>query len=291
MKMNKFNTVCIVGKYKSSEVQRPVAQIIDYLQGEGVSCLVDDLTAQQLSDMHVESGPIDQMVQRSDLVVVLGGDGTLLGLARTVAKYDVPLLGINLGRLGFLADISLNKMVASLRAVQNGEYSLDERTILELSTDHEPGKGIWALNDISVGKGQSGSLVQLKVTIDGEFAYNLRSDGLVVSTPTGSTAYALSAGGPIISPDVNCILLVPVCPHSLSNRPIVIPGTACVEIQIIEAIDARVHVDSHTHFDIKEGGRLKVQVAKQRVKLIHSNGHDYFGTLREKLHWAETMGS
>lgn len=244
--MNKFNRVCIVGKYKSAEVQRPVSQIIGFLQGEGVDCLVDDMTAQQLTEINVECGPIDDVVSRSDLVVVLGGDGTLLGLARTVAMHNVPLLGINLGRLGFLADISLNKMVASLRAVQRGEYITDNRAVLEVSTESEPEIGIWALNDVSIGKGESGSLIQMKVTIDGEFAYNLRSDGLVVSTPTGSTAYALSAGGPIIAPGVDCILLVPVCPHSLSNRPIVISGTSKIEIELIEAIDARVHIDSHT---------------------------------------------
>ena len=129
-----------------------------------------------------------------------------------------------------MADISLDKMVDSLRAVQQGEYVIDDRVMLDVRIDDEPGTGVWALNDISVGKGQSGSLIQMKVTIDGEFAYDLRSDGLVVSTPTGSTAYALSAGGPIIAPSVDCILLVPVCPHSLSNRPIVIPGSSIVEI-------------------------------------------------------------
>ena len=289
--MNKFNRVCIVGKYKSAEVQRPVSQIIGFLQGEGVDCLVDDMTAQQLTEINVECGPIDDVVSRSDLVVVLGGDGTLLGLARTVAMHNVPLLGINLGRLGFLADISLNKMVASLRAVQRGEYITDNRAVLEVSTESEPEIGIWALNDVSIGKGESGSLIQMKVTIDGEFAYNLRSDGLVVSTPSGSTAYALCDGGPIIAPGVDCILLVPVCPHSLSNRPIVISGTSKIEIELIEAIDARVHIDSHTHLNIGEGGRLRIEVATPRVRLVHPSGHDYFGTLREKLHWAGTMGS
>lgn len=289
--MNKFNRVCIVGKYKSPEVSRPVSQVINFLQGEGVHCLVDELTAEQLSGVKVDSGPMDDVVSRSDLVVVLGGDGTLLGLARTVATHNVPLLGINLGRLGFLADISLNKMVASLRAVLQGEYVIDERVMLEVSVDNEPGAGVWALNDISVGKGQSGTLIQMKVTIDGEFAYNLRSDGLVVSTPTGSTAYALSAGGPIIAPSMDCVLLVPVCPHSLSNRPIVVPGSSKIEIEIMEAVDARAHVDSHTHLNIQEGGRLLIQVAESKVRLVHPEGHEYFGTLREKLHWAGTMGS
>ena len=289
--MNKFNRVCIVGKYKSPEVSGPVSQVINFLQGEGVHCLVDELTAEQLSGVKVDSGPMDDVVSRSDLVVVLGGDGTLLGLARTVATHNVPLLGINLGRLGFLADISLNKMVASLRAVLQGEYVIDKRVMLEVSVDNEPAAGVWALNDISVGKGQSGTLIQMKVTIDGEFAYNLRSDGLVVSTPTGSTAYALSAGGPIIAPSMDCVLLVPVCPHSLSNRPIVVPGSSKIEIEIMEAVDARAHVDSHTHLNIQEGGRLLIQVAESKVRLVHPEGHEYFGTLREKLHWAGTMGS
>ena len=268
-----------------------MSQVINFLQGEGVHCLVDELTAEQLSGVKVDSGPMDDVVSRSDLVVVLGGDGTLLGLARTVATHNVPLLGINLGRLGFLADISLNKMVASLRAVLQGEYVIDERVMLEVSVDNELGAGVWALNDISVGKGQSGTLIQMKVTIDGEFAYNLRSDGLVVSTPTGSTAYALSAGGPIIAPSMDCVLLVPVCPHSLSNRPIVVPGSSKIEIEIMEAVDARAHVDSHTHLNIREGGRLLIQVAESKVRLVHPEGHEYFGTLREKLHWAGTMGS
>lgn len=287
--MKKFKKICVVGKYRSGDAMSPIYKLIEFLMQQKIGVSIDSDTAQQLSLSNVESGPLNEVVSGSDLTVVVGGDGTMLSLARTVADLNVPLLGINLGRLGFLADISLARMVESLSAVLNGEYVSDERLLLEANISSSNGPGILALNDISISKGYGGGLMQMKVTIDGKLAYNLRADGLVVSTPTGSTAYALSAGGPIIAPSVECILLVPVCPHTLSNRPIVVPSSSRIEIMVTDASDARLHIDSHSHLDVEEGERLTIKYTEKRVCLLHPAGHDYYNTLREKLRWAGTM--
>jgi NAD+ kinase len=287
--MNKFTKVCIVGKYRSTEVSEPIHQLMSFFQAENISYKVDSETAAELGLVDVDSTDVEVAAAWADLVVVVGGDGTLLSLARSVATHKVPLLGINLGRLGFLADISLSDMVESLRSVVRGEYEIDSRVLLETQIGGRGGSEVWALNDISIGKGHGGGLMQMEVLIDGRLAYNLRSDGLVISTPTGSTAYALSAGGPIIAPSIDCMLLVPVCPHTLSNRPIVIPGDSSVTIKVTGATDARVHIDSHTSLDIVEGEQLSISAAKEKVQLVHPLGHDYFATLREKLRWAGTM--
>ena len=285
-----FKKVALIGKYKSVDIAKSMQAVVDFLRERKIDVVMEDQTCAQLNLSDIESGPLGGIVKDSDLVIVLGGDGTMLGVAGVVAEANrAPLLGINQGRLGFLTDISVETMLDSLHAVISGEFEIDERLMLKVGLEERSHRTIYALNDISVSKGQSGSLMEMEVTIDSKLAYRLRADGLIVATPTGSTAYALSAGGPILDPSLSAISLVPVSPHTLSNRPIVIPGESSVEITLTEGIDARMHVDSHTHLDIGTGARILISRAENPLRLIHPQGHDHFRTLREKLRWASLL--
>ena len=285
-----FKKVALIGKYKSVDIAKSMQAVVDFLRKRKIDVVMEDQTCAQLNLSDIESGPLGGIVKDSDLVIVLGGDGTMLGVAGVVAEANrAPLLGINQGRLGFLTDISVETMLDSLNAVISGEFEIDERLMLKVGLEERSHRAIYALNDISVSKGQSGSLMEMEVTIDSKLAYRLRADGLIVATPTGSTAYALSAGGPILDPSLSAISLVPVSPHTLSNRPIVIPGESSVEITLTEGIDARMHVDSHTHLDIGTGARILISRAENPLRLIHPQGHDHFRTLREKLRWASLL--
>jgi NAD+ kinase len=285
-----FKKVALIGKYKSVDIAKSMQAVVDFLRERKIDVVMEDQTCAQLNLSDIESGPLGGIVKDSDLVIVLGGDGTMLGVAGVVAEANrAPLLGINQGRLGFLTDISVETMLDSLNAVISGEFEIDERLMLKVGLEERSHRTIYALNDISVSKGQSGSLMEMEVTIDSKLAYRLRADGLIVATPTGSTAYALSAGGPILDPSLSAISLVPVSPHTLSNRPIVIPGESSVEITLTEGIDARMHVDSHTHLDIGTGARILISRAENPLRLIHPQGHDHFRTLREKLRWASLL--
>jgi NAD+ kinase len=285
-----FKKVALIGKYKSVDIAKPMQVVVGFLRQRKIDVVMEDQTCAQLNLSDIESGPLGDIVKESDLVIVLGGDGTMLGVAGVVAEANrAPLLGINQGRLGFLTDISVETMLDSLNAVISGEFEIDERLMLKVRLKERVHPIIYALNDISVSKGQSGSLMEMEVTIDSKLAYRLRADGLIVATPTGSTAYALSAGGPILDPSLSAISLVPVSPHTLSNRPIVIPGESSVEITLTEGIDARMHVDSHTHLDVGAGASILISRAENPLRLIHPQGHDHFRTLREKLRWASLL--
>jgi NAD+ kinase len=215
----------------------------------------------------------------------------MLNIARMLAPHDVALVGVNQRRLGSLTDLSMDTMIESIGSILDGNFVTDSRMLLE-SDVHlrgEPPRKVLAFNDVSVNKGADGSLIELEVHIDGRFLYNLRSDGLIVASPTGSTAYALSSGGPILYPSLSCIALVPVSPHTLSNRPIIVSGDARIEITMHKSVDARVHFDSHSRFELREGDRIIVRCCSHPIRLLHPEGHDYYHMLREKLHWSETL--
>jgi NAD+ kinase len=249
-------------------------------------------------DTAAESGVADFPVvdfagvgTRADLAVVLGGDGSMLSAARALAPQGVPLVGVNQGRLGFMTDIALGAMTEAMGRILAGEHSLESRTMLA-ATVSRAGQSILAanaLNDIIVSKGGSGRLIEMIVRVDGQFVYDLRSDGIIVATPTGSTAYALSAGGPIIQPSVPALALVPICPHTLSNRPIAVGETATIELTLKRAADARLHFDGQPQFDLQEGDCVAVRRADHAVKLVHPPGYGYYAMLREKLRWSESL--
>jgi len=284
-----FKTVGLIGKYKSPEIAGPLLKLGDFLAGRGVKVLIDRLTASHIGDSKYPVLALEDIGREADLAIVLGGDGTMLNIARTLAPFDVALAGINQGRLGFLTDISLNTMIETIGTILDGDYVTEERMLLaaEVLDVQQRIFDVLSFNEVVVSKGIKGSMIELEVRIDDRFLYALRADGLIVATPTGSTAYALSAGGPIIHPSLSVMALVPICPHTFSSRPIVISSDSKVEIVINSAADARAHFDSHSRFDLREGYRLVVRRYAHTIRLLHPVGHNYYSMLREKLHWTE----
>ncbi|MFL6582005.1 MAG: NAD kinase [Burkholderiales bacterium] len=286
-----FKTIALIGKYKSPEIAEPVLRLAKFLHERGIKVLLDPLTATHLPANSYAVLPLEEVGRAAELAIVIGGDGTMLNIARTFAPFDVALVGINQGRLGFLTDLSMDGMFDTMAAMLDGKFVAESRMLLQA--------GVWsadkqvfdvvAFNDISVNKGAEGSLIELEVRIDGKFVYNLRSDGLIVTSPTGSTAYALSSGGPILHPSLSVIGLVPVCPHTLSNRPIVVSSESEIQIMILRAADARAHFDSHSHYELKERDQIVVRRCPHSIRLLHPLGHNYYHMLREKLHWSETL--
>ncbi|HWQ37368.1 MAG TPA: NAD kinase [Burkholderiales bacterium] len=289
--MSQFQQVALIGKYKSPEIAEPLLKLAAFLEQRGVHVMLDPLTAAHIGRNRYEVLPLEQIGQRAELAIVIGGDGTMLNIARTLAPYDVALVGVNQGRLGFLTDLSIETMFESLGSMLAGKFITERRMLLqsEVVSGSQTTQRVLAFNDVAVNKGAEGSLIEIEVRIDGCFVYNLRSDGLIVASPTGSTAYALSSGGPILHPSLNLIALVPVSPHTLSNRPIVVGPDAAVEITVHKGADARVHFDSHSHFELKERDKVIVRRCPHPIRLLHPPDHDYYHMLREKLHWSETL--
>jgi len=286
-----FKTIALIGKYKSPEIAEPVLRLAQFLDARGVRVLLDPLTAAHAGKNKYSVLALEEVGKAAELAIVIGGDGTMLNIARTFAPFDVALVGINQGRLGFLTDLSMDGMFDAMAAILEGNFVEESRMLLQalVWSGEQPVLDVVAFNDISVNKGAEGSLIEIEVRIDGKFVYNLRSDGLIVTSPTGSTAYALSSGGPILHPSLHVIGLVPVCPHTLSNRPIVVASDSEIEIMILRAADARAHFDSHSHHELKERDRILVKRCAHSIRLLHPLGHNYYHMLREKLHWSETL--
>jgi NAD+ kinase len=286
-----FKTVALIGKYKSPEIAEPLMALAEFMQRQGLSVLLDQLTAAHVPDSPYPVMELERIGKRADLAVVLGGDGTMLNIARTFAPFDVPLVGVNQGRLGFLTDISVETMFETLGAMLSGDFMTEERILLSsvVYSENDRVFAVLAFNDVVVSKGSAGGLIEFEVHIDGKYVYTQRSDGLIIATPTGSTAYALSAGGPILHPSLKLIALVPVCPHTLSNRPIVLSGDASIEIRMGKSEGARAHFDSHCHYELRSQDRVKIKRYPKPIRLLHPRGHNYYDMLREKLHWSETL--
>lgn len=268
----------------------PLLRLGRYLKSRNLNVLLDHLTASHVTETETEHPvmTMDEIGIHADLAIVLGGDGTMLNIARKLAPFDVPLVGINQGRLGFLTDLSIDTMLETLGSMLDGRYIAERRMLLyvEVARAETNTFNALALNDVAVNRGVGGNMIEFEVRINGEYVYSLRSDGLIVATPTGSTAYALSAGGPILHPSLDLIALVPVSPHTLSNRPIIVGPDAIVEILMHRTAVARVHSDSHSHFDLQEHDRVIVRRSPHEVTLLHSSDHSYYRMLREKLGWS-----
>jgi NAD+ kinase len=225
--------------------------------------------------------------EQADVAVVLGGDGTMLGIARELAPFRVPLIGINSGRLGFMTDIAVDQMPDVLAAMLAGQFERDERMLLdaEVRRNDQTLFATRALNDVVIARGVAGGLVEFTVRVDGVSIYNQRADGVILSTPTGSTAYALSANGPILYPSVEGVVLVPVAPQTLSNRPIVLPASCVIEIEITDVRDAGAHFDMQTFSRLAPGDIVRAGKSSAVATLLHPVGYNHFATLRGKLHW------
>jgi NAD+ kinase len=250
--------------------------------------VLDTLTASHIPEKKYPNMTLDEISSKADLAIVLGGDGTMLNIARRLAPFDVPLVGINQGRLGFLTDLSIETMLETLDSIFNGNFVTERRMLLSAAVIRGKDSMFSALafNDVAVNRGIGGGMIEFEVHIDGEYVYSLRSDGLIIATPTGSTAYALSCGGPILHPRLDLIALVPVSPHTLSNRPIVVGPDATVEVLMHRAEGARIHSDSHSHFDLDESDKVVICRSPYTVRLLHSSSHSYYRMLREKLGWS-----
>jgi NAD+ kinase len=284
---NSFKTIALIGKYNSPEIAEPLLKLADFLAKRGVTVLIDKLTGAHIQNSPYPIRELEDLGRDADLAIVMGGDGTMLNIARTLAPYDVALVGVNQGRLGFLTDISLDTMYETIAAILDGQCVTEDRMLLEgeIHRVGEAAMNVLAFNDVVVSKGIEGNMVECDVRIDGEFIYHQRSDGLIIATPTGSTAYAMSAGGPIVHPSLRVISLVPVSPHTLSNRPIVVGSDSVIEIVMSSDNDARVHFDSHSHYALREGDRVSVKRYPYTISLLHPIGHSYYRMLREKLNW------
>lgn len=282
-----FKTIAIIGKYMNPEIREQILMLAEFLTGREVGVLVEANTARQSDIQGYDTAGMDAICGRAELAVVVGGDGTMLSVARSLVDCAIPLVGINRGRFGFLTDLSTDSMLTSLDNILSGKYTIEQRMLLSANISRFGeviGSG-HALNDVVINKSGGIRLIELEVYIDGQFVYRQRSDGLIVATPTGTTAYSLSAGGPILHPTLDAIAMVPICPHTLSNRPIAVNSASKVEITLIHAEDARVHFDGQVQVPLQQGDTVQVQRAQNTVSLLHPEGHSHYGMLRDKLGW------
>ncbi len=287
--VEKFNNIGIIGKYADSSVSETLRALSDYLQSRDLSILLDDATAAVWPEHGLEIANREQLGRKCDLAIIVGGDGTFLNAARSLAHHDIALLGLNLGRLGFLTDISPSDMQDRLDEIFSGQFTEEERFLLQCRVlrDGEQINQSDAFNDVVVHKSDVARMIEVDTYVNGTFVYTLRSDGLIVSTPTGSTAYALSGGGPIIQPCLNAMTLVPICPHTMSNRPIVIDANTVVEIVIKGQgqVHAQISCDGQINLGVVAGDRIQIRKKEHPVNMIHPVDHDHFRILREKLNW------
>ena len=287
--MGQFKNIALVGKYPSLEDAKHIHDqlnvLVDYLKKNNHQIFIESKTQQQAKLEAVESIALNDMTQHADLVIVIGGDGTMLGVARSVVDANIPLVGINQGRFGFLADLNIDSMLKNVELILKGDFLEDKRILLQADIIRSKAKiyDSFALNDVVVKS--SLRLIELEVYIDNKFVHRQRSDGIITSTPTGATAYALSAGGPILHPSLDAISIVPINPHTLSNRPIAVNGNSSIEIKIINLDDAYVSIDGQIKFPLDLRDVIKIQKSKQTVSILHPKDYCYFEMLRNKLHW------
>jgi NAD+ kinase len=282
-------TIALVGKHPSSGIGQSLSDLTAFLRTSGHKVVVESGTAQHVQLEDCAAMTPEQIGAEADLAIVVGGDGTMLGIARQLAPFGVPLIGINQGRLGFMTDIPVERMLPLLGDMLAGKLESEQRSLLEGEVVRQ-GQPIFqglAFNDVVVARGAGSGMVELQVHVDGRFMYNQRSDGLIVSTPTGSTAYALSAGGPLLHPSLNGIVLVPIAPHALSNRPIVVPDSVEIVIEVVSGRDCSINFDMQSLASLLHHDRVLVRRSAHLATFLHPQGWSYYDTLREKLHWNE----
>ncbi len=285
----RFQHAALVGKYQADGIRPLLQEIAQFMARQGLEVSFEHHTAASTGVTDFESLTLDQIGQQCDLAVVVGGDGTMLGIARELARHNLPLVGINQGRLGFITDLPIGHFREALAPIIAGDYEEDSRAMLEGEVwrdGHRIFEGL-SLNDVVVSRGATASMVELRVDIGDEFVANMRADGLILASPTGSTAYSLSAGGPILHPSIAGWVLVPIASHTLSNRPIVLPDTGPVRITVVAGRDASANFDMQGLASLLHGDQVRVQRSAHKVRFLHPRGWSYFATLRRKLRWYE----
>lgn len=285
-----FSSVGLIAKTGSQQVLESLERVLTFLRSQDLNIVLESASAERLTCFEKIS-EVGEMGDCCDLVIAVGGDGNILGAARALAPFGVPILGVNRGRLGFLADISPEDIETQIGAVLAGDFVTEDHFLLEgevLGLDEMHS----ALNEVLIHTASMPKMIEFDLYINGEEVYAQHSDGLIISTPTGSTAYALSAGGPIMHPSLDAVVLVPMFPHTLTSRPIVIPGDFEIKVVIASPgdVEARVSFDSQVEFNIQAGDELLVRKMKKPLKLIHPPGHSFYDVCRSKLDWATRVG-
>ena len=285
----RFQHAALVGKFQADGIRPLLEEIAHFLVQQGLEVSFEQATALNTGVTDFEALTLDQIGAQCDLAVVVGGDGTMLGIARQLARYNLPVVGINQGRLGFITDVPIGQYREALAPMIAGDFEEDFRAMIEGEVWRD-GECIFeglSMNDVVVSRGATASMVEMRVDIGDEFVANMRADGLIVASPTGSTAYSLSAGGPILHPSIAGWVLVPIASHTLSNRPIVLPDTKPVRITIVAGRDASANFDMQGLASLLHGDQIRVQRSAHRVRFLHPRGWSYYATLRRKLRWYE----
>jgi NAD+ kinase len=284
-----FHTIGLIGKFGDPNVAGTLDQIATHLLRRQLRVLLDESSARLMPNNRLKIASRTAIGEQCDLVIVMGGDGTMLNAARSLVDYEVPILGVNLGRLGFLADVSPGELPHSLDAVLNGQFREARRSLLHAQVmhgDQVTGEAD-ALNDVVIHKREVARMIEVDTFLDGRFLNVYRADGLIISTPTGSTAYALASGGPIIHPGLEAVVLVPICPHTLTHRPIVVKADSVIEVVLnaVNPTQTQVTCDGQISLALEPGDHVVIRKKDRKARLVHPLNHDYFKLLRAKLSW------
>ncbi|MFI5444541.1 NAD kinase [Polaromonas sp. UC242_47] len=286
---SQFRHVALIGKYHAQGSRSALEEIASFLHTQGCEVALEEETASNTGLTQYPVLNVADVGKQCDLALVVGGDGTMLGIGRQLAQFGVPMVGINQGRLGFITDIAFEDFQAALGPMLRGEFEEDRRWMMQAQVMRD-GRCVFnatAMNDVVVNRGATAGMVELRVEVDGRFVANQRADGLIIASPTGSTAYALSAGGPLIHPSIAGWVLVPIAPHTLSNRPIVLSDAGEITVEIVAGRDASANFDMQSLATLLHGDRITVRRSEFQMCFLHPKGWSYFDTLRKKLHWNE----
>lgn len=287
--IKRFRHAAVIGKPQAQGMRELLDEVAQFLVNEGLDVSLERATAQATGLIGYDLVDAPQLGRRCDVAVVVGGDGTMLGIARELARHDTPLVGINQGRLGFITDIPVDRFREALGPMMRGEYAEEHRAMLDAGVWRD-GQCIFSglsMNDVVVSRGATAGMVELRVDIGDDFVANMRADGLIVASPTGSTAYALSAGGPILHPGIGGWVLVPIASHTMSNRPIVLPDDVEIRITVVAGRDASANFDMQGLASLMHGDQVRMKRSVHRVRFLHPKGWSYYATLRRKLRWYE----
>ena len=288
-----FKKIGLVGRRQQDGLDVVLQELLELLGRRGHEVILEDRLGELIPDTGLRLASRDEIGEASDLVIVAGGDGSMLSAARTMAKYETPVLGVNRGRLGFLTDITPDQIAEQVPRVLDGDYDTENRFLLDAYVERngEPMARADALNDVVVNSGTSAQMIEIELSIDGKFVYRQRADGLIVSTPTGSTAYSLSGGGPIMHPSLDAIVLVPMFPHALSSRPIVVDGNSEIRVDILQRnrIHPPVTCDGQVNMTARPGDTVVIRKKPHRLTLLHPVGHSFYASCRDKLRWSNAL--
>ncbi|MCC2625104.1 MAG: kinase [Burkholderiales bacterium] len=289
-----FKNVVIIGKYQAENLTEQVLDLAKFLKEMGIKVYIDcgDFCSSNPAFSNCNIGKLPDWLEVLDLVIVVGGDGTLLSAARQIVSHDIPIIGVNQGRLGFMTDIAISDILTALgRIIQDGEYNIEERTLINgvVMRDNQIFHNALALNDIVIARGAIGSMIEFDLSIDGQFVLSQKADGVIFATPTGSTAYSLAAGGPILHPNSGVFSIVPICPQSMTNRPLVVNDSVKIEFNQIRENATQMHFDGQECVDLHAQDKVLLSKHGKTLKLIHPKDYNYYYTLRRKLDWSKRV--